>query len=299
MKMKTIDGADLTMRRTRIGDYLELTKPRITSLVLITTLVGFYMGSTAGMETLLLLHTMLGTAFVAGGASALNQYLERQNDARMQRTKDRPLPDRRVFETEALLFSGAISVIGVLYLLVFTNILTGLLGAITLGLYVCVYTPLKTRTGWATLVGAVPGAAPPMMGWTAANGELDAMAWVLFGIVFLWQMPHFLAIAWIYDEDYQRGGFAPLTITSTGEGSASRQIIFYCCALLPISLLPTTLGDTGNVYLFGAIALGLIYLAYGMAVAFLRSNTYAVRLLRVSVLYLPALLLLMVVDKVR
>jgi len=299
MKMKTIEGADLTIRRTRVGDFLELTKPRITSLVLITTLVGFYMGSTAGMETLLLLHTMLGTAFVAGGASALNQYLERQNDARMQRTKDRPLPDRRVFETEALLFSLAISVSGVLYLLLFTNILTGMLGATTLVLYTFVYTPLKTRTGWATLVGAVPGAAPPMMGWTAANGELDAMAWVLFGIVFLWQMPHFLAIAWIYDEDYQRGGFAPLTITSTGEDSASRQIIFYCCALLPISLLPTTLGDTGSVYLFGAIALGLIYLAYGMAVAFLRSNTNAVRLLRVSVLYLPALLLLMVVDKVR
>ncbi len=296
MNMKTM-GADLTMRRSRVGDYLELTKPRITSLVLLTTLVGFYMGSNSGVDPLLLFHAILGTALVAGGASALNQYLERQNDARMLRTKDRPLPERRVLEIEALLFSVAISFVGVLYLLVFTNILTGTLGALTLVLYAFVYTPLKTRTAWATLIGAVPGAAPPMMGWAAAHGGLGPMAWVLFGIVFLWQMPHFLAIAWVYDEDYLRGGFSRLTIKNAGEGNASRQIIFFCCALLPISLLPTTLGATGNIYLFGAIALGLIYLAYGLAVAVLRSHAYALRLLRASVLYLPAILLLMMFDK--
>ena len=296
MTMRTI-AADATMRRSRVAEYLELTKPRITSLVLITTLVGFYMGSEAGVAGFLLLHTILGTALVAGGASALNQYLERHRDARMYRTRERPLPQGRISETDALVFSSAISGSGVLYLSFFTSVLTGTLAAITLLLYVFLYTPLKTRTALATLVGAIPGAAPPILGWTAAGGSVDGMALALFLIVFLWQMPHFLAIAWLYDEDYVRGGFSCLTIHNGGEGSTSRQIILYCCALLPISLLPTSFGVTGNVYMFGALLTSLIYLGYGVGLSIFRSQVAARRLLKVSVLYLPAVFLLMVVDK--
>ena len=294
--MKTI-GADMAIRRTRAGDYLELTKPRVTSLVLITTLVGFYMGTETGIEGLLLFHAVLGTALVAGGASGLNQYLERHHDARMRRTRERPLPEGRLSESEALVFSLTISIAGIVYLALLANPLTGGLAAATLLLYVLVYTPLKSRTALATLVGAVPGAAPPLLGWTAAGGSLDAMAGALFLIVFLWQLPHFLAIAWLYDEDYMQGGFEPLTIRHAGPGSASRQIIFYCSALIPVSLLPSTLGVTGSTYLFGALLAGIVYLGYGVAVAMFRSTTAARRLLRASVLYLPAVLLLMVVNK--
>jgi protoheme IX farnesyltransferase len=285
---------ELTRRRVRIGDLVELTKPRITFLVLITTLVGFYMGSRDGLNFLLLFHTILGTGLVASGASALNQYLERDLDARMTRTRNRPLPDGRLVPNEALIFSGLISAAGVIYLMVFVNFLTGLIGAATLASYVLVYTPLKTRTTLCTLIGAFPGAAPPVMGWTAARGEVDAVALSLFAILFLWQMPHFFAIAWIFTEDYTRAGF---NIHVSGERTG-RQIIMYCCALIPISVLPTFFGLTGVVYLLGAILFGFIYLGYGFAVALFRSNTHAHRLLRVSVLYLPALLLLMMLDKI-
>jgi protoheme IX farnesyltransferase len=281
-------------RRTRFSDFLELTKPRITILVLITTMVGFYMGSSDGVRYLLLFHTILGTAFVAAGASALNQYVEREFDARMVRTRNRPLPDGRLFAPEALIFSVAISLAGVLYLSVFVNGLTSLLGALTLSAYIFVYTPLKTRTALCTLIGAFPGAMPPLMGWAAARGSIDSVALSLFAILFLWQMPHFFAIAWIFTEDYARGGFV---VHTSGE-STGRQIILYCCALIPISLLPTVFGVAGRTYFLGAILLGFIYLGYGFAVALFRSNTHAHRLLRISVLYLPALLVLMMIDKV-
>jgi protoheme IX farnesyltransferase len=285
---------ELTRRRVRIGDLVELTKPRITFLVLITTLVGFYMGSRDGLNFLLLFHTILGTGLVASGASALNQYLERDLDARMTRTRNRPLPDGRLVPNEALIFSGLMAAAGVIYLMVFVNFLTGLIGAATLASYVLIYTPLKTRTTLCTLIGAFPGAAPPVMGWTAARGEVDAVALSLFAILFLWQMPHFFAIAWIFTEDYTRAGFS---IHGSGERTG-RQIIMYCCALIPISVLPTFFGLTGMAYLLGAILFGFIYLGYGFAVALFRSNTHAHRLLRVSVLYLPALLLLMMLDKI-
>ena len=284
-------------RSGRIGRYLELTKPRVTSLVLATTLVGFYMASDSGLRDWALLHAMLGTALVAGGASALNQYLERHHDARMARTRGRPLARERLTESEALAFALAISIGGTLYLALTTNVVTGLLAAATLALYVFLYTPLKKRTALATLVGAVPGAAPPVLGWTAAGAALDGMALALFMIVFLWQLPHFLAIAWIYDADYLKGGFRPLTITHSGEAGASRQIILYCATLVPISLLPTTLAVTGRAYMFGALVCGLTYLGYGAAVALFRTSAAAKRLLRVSVIYLPVLFALMVADK--
>jgi len=182
--------------------------------------------------------------------------------------------------------------------LLFANVVTGVLAAVTLLLYVVVYTPLKRRTALATIVGAIPGAAPPVMGWTAAGGALDPMALTLFLILFLWQLPHFLAIAWIYDEDYLRGGFRHLTISEAGANAASRQIILYCCTLLPISLLPTSLEVTGTIYMFGALVGGLVYLGYGTAVAIFRTPRAAKRLLKASVIYLPALFLLMVIDKV-
>jgi protoheme IX farnesyltransferase len=280
--------------RARIADFTELTKPRITLLVLITTLVGFYMGSRDGLNLLLLLHTILGTGLVAGGASALNQYFERDLDARMVRTRNRPLPNGRMVPNEALIFASIISAFGIAYLVFFVNVLTGALGAATLTGYILVYTPLKTRTTLCTLIGAFPGAAPPVMGWTAARGEIDAVALSLFAILFLWQMPHFFAIAWIFTEDYARAGFS---MHSSGDRTG-RQIIFYCCALIPVSVLPTFFGLTGMSYLLGATLLGFTYLGYGVAVALFRSNTHAHRLLRISVLYLPALLVLMMVDKI-
>jgi heme o synthase len=280
--------------REHIADFAELTKPRITIMVLITTLVGFYMGSRDGVNYLLLLHTIIGTGLVASGASALNQYFERDLDARMVRTRNRPLPGGRLVPGEALIFSSIISAAGALYLTFFVNTLTGALGAATLAGYILIYTPLKTRTTLCTLIGALPGAAPPVMGWTAARGEVDAVALSLFSILFLWQMPHFFAIAWIFTEDYARAGFSMHT---SGE-KTGRQIIFFCCVLIPVSVLPTFFGLTGTVYLLGAILLGFIYLGYGFAVALFRSNTHAHRLLRVSVLYLPVLLGLMMIDKI-
>lgn len=286
---------DLTRRRVRFADLIELTKPRITFLVLITTLVGFYMGSRDGLQLLLLFHAIVGTALVAGGASALNQYYERDLDAQMMRTRNRPLPDGRLLASEALIFSSLISAAGVVYLMFFVNVLTGVLGAATLAGYILVYTPLKTRTTLCTLIGAFPGAAPPVMGWTAARGEVDAVALSIFAILFLWQMPHFFAIAWIFTDDYARAGFC---MHSSG-ARTGRQIIFYCCTLIPISVLPTFFGLTGMIYLLGAILLGFVYLGYGFAVALFRSNTHAHRLLRFSVLYLPALLALMMIDKLQ
>jgi protoheme IX farnesyltransferase len=279
--------------REHIGDFVELTKPRITFLVLITTVVGFYMASHGGIDAVLLVHTIIGTGLVASGASALNQYFERGLDARMVRTRNRPLPDGRLLPHEALVFSSVISAVGVGYLMFFVNALTGALGAATLAGYILVYTPLKTRTALCTLIGAFPGAAPPVMGWTGARGEVDAVALSLFAILFLWQMPHFFAIAWIFTEDYARAGFS----MHTNSDKTGRQIILYCCALIPVSILPSFFGLTGTTYLLGAILLGFIYLGYGFAVALFRSNTHAHRLLRVSVLYLPALLVLMMIDK--
>jgi len=283
----------LANRRARVSDFFELTKPRITFMVLLATVVGFYMGSGENLQTLLLLHTVLGTGLVAAGASSFNQYLERDLDSRMVRTRTRPIPDGRLLPADALAFSIAISVAGVGYLAAFVNLLTAVIGAATLAAYALIYTPLKTRTTWCTLIGAFPGAAPPLMGWAAARGDLDIAGLSLFAIQFLWQMPHFFAIAWMFTEDYRRAGFK---VHSSGV-KTGRQIILYCCALIPVSLLPTLFGTTGRWYLLGALVLGFVYLGYGFAVALFRSSTHAQRLLKISVLYLPALFVLMMVDK--
>lgn len=279
-------------------DLLALTKPRITALVLITTGVGFYLALPGALDPVLLLHTLLGTALLAGGTNALNQYAERGPDARMKRTRDRPIPSGRLSPDRALLFAAGISVAGAAYLALAVNPLTALLGALALGMYIFLYTPLKRRTWWCTVVGAIPGALPPMMGWTAVRAELDPVALVLFAVVFLWQLPHFYAIAWIYRSDYARAGFPMLPVIDADGDRTSRQIVGYTAALVGVSALTSVLGLTGALYLAGSVALGLGFLAFGVWVAGRRTTLQARRLFLASVVYLPALLLLMVIDKV-
>jgi protoheme IX farnesyltransferase len=282
----------------RYSDYLELTKPRVTLLVVLTTLVGFYLGARGEVNMILLLQALIGTALVAGGTSALNQYLERDIDAKMQRTRNRPLPTGRLSPRQALIFSSSIAFIGLLYLAFAVNLLTAALAAATLISYAFMYTPLKQKTSLSTLVGAVPGALPPVGGWTAARNDLSIEALVLFAILFLWQLPHVLAISWLYSEDYKRGGFPLLPILDPQGKSTSRQIVTNCLALLPVSLLPTIIGLAGPVYFVGALALGLAFLGFGILVAIEKDNLSARRLMLASLAYLPALLGLMTFDKI-
>ncbi len=281
----------------RFSDYLELTKPRVTLMVLITMLFGFYLGSRGEMDWILLAHALIGTALVAGGTSALNQYFERDIDAKMLRTKNRPLPAGRLQPNEALAFSVTISIAGLAHLLIMVNWLTAFLAAATLISYVFIYTPLKQKNSLSTIVGAIPGALPPLGGWTAARNDLSIEGWILFAILFIWQLPHFLAIAWIYREDYRRGGLPMLTVVDPEGDSAGRQIISNCLALLPVSLLPTIVGMAGKFYFVGALALSLFFLGCGIAVMRHRSNATFKRLLHASLLYLPMLLALMALDK--
>lgn len=278
-------------------DYLELTKPRVTLMVVLTALFGFYLGAQGEMDLILLLHTLLGTALVAGGTSALNQYFERDLDAKMRRTRHRPLPAGRLTPGAALAFGVSISVLGIAYLILLVNTLTGLLAAITLISYVFLYTPLKQKSSLSTIIGAIPGALPPMGGWTAVRNEIGVEAWILFAILFLWQLPHFLAIAWIYRDDYARGGFRMLTVIDPEGSSAGRQIIANCIALLSVSLLPTLIGLTGIVYFVTALLLGLAFLSAGIGVIVSRNAAAAQRLMRASLIYLPVLLGVMAWDK--
>lgn len=283
---------------SRLADYAELTKPRITLMVVLTTAAGYYLGAGGTLDLLVLSHALLGTGLVAAAASALNQVLERDSDARMARTCARPLPAGRLEVPAALAFGLALALLGAVYLGIAVNLLTAGLGVATLALYVLVYTPLKRRSSLCTIVGAVPGALPPVMGWTAATGSLSAEAWVLFAILFFWQLPHFLAIAWNYREDYERGGQPMLSVEDPAGGSTARQIVLYCMALLPVSLAPSLIDLTGALYFYGALVLGIAYLVAGVHAARERSHTAALLLLRVSVIYLPALLALMTFDKV-
>jgi protoheme IX farnesyltransferase len=285
------------MNYKKISDYLELTKPRVTLMVVITMAFGFYLGARGAMDWRLLVHALIGTALVAGGTSAWNQYLERDIDAKMLRTKNRPLPAGRLKPVEALAFSVVISLAGIIHLLIMTNWLTALLAAATLFSYVFLYTPLKQKSSLSTVVGAIPGALPPLGGWTAARGDLGLEGWILFAILFIWQLPHFLAIAWIYREDYRRGGLPMLTVVDPEGDSAGRQIISNCLALLPVSLLPTIVGMAGRIYFIGALALSLFFLACGVAVMRYRTQISVRRLLHASLLYLPILLALMAIDK--
>ena len=277
--------------------YLELTKPRVTFLVVVTTTVGFYLAAGSSLQLPLLLHTLLGTVLLGAGTSVLNQFLEREADSKMHRTEGRPLPSGRVTARSALWFGLTLVLAGTLYLVAAANFLTALLGSLACVSYLFIYTPLKTRTPWCTSVGAFPGAIPSLMGWAAARGELGLGAWILFAILFLWQFPHFLSISWLYREDYQRGGFIMLPTVDVDGRRTSRSIVLYSLALLPVSLLPWVLNLVGPTYLLGALLLGLALLAFGVAVASSRSKMSARRLLLASVAYLPLLLILMVIDK--
>jgi protoheme IX farnesyltransferase len=280
------------------GDLLSLTKPGITALVLVTTAAGVYLAGAGPVDPLLLAHTLIGTALLAGGTNALNQWAERGLDARMRRTRDRPLPSGRLRPGAALLFSASISVVGAVYLALAVNVLTSALGVAALAIYILVYTPLKTRTSLCTIVGAIPGAIPPMMGWAAVRGELGLPAWILFAILFLWQLPHFLAIAWLYRGDYARAGFPMLPVLDPDGERTARHVVLSTLALLPVSLLTTVLGLTGALYFFGALTIGLAFAGLAVGLAMRRSGVHARRVFLASVLYLPALLALMVVDKI-
>jgi protoheme IX farnesyltransferase len=281
---------------TRVGDFLELTKPRITTLVVITACVGYAVGAPRGIEPAAFVALLIGTALVAGGASALNQYREREADARMERTRLRPIPAGRMAPPEALAFGLAVAGAG-LVLLATINGLTATLGLAALASYVLAYTPLKRITSLCTVVGAIPGALPPMMGWAAARGSVDAGAWALFGILFLWQLPHFLAIGWIYREDYARGGFPMLTVLDGDGRSTARQMMLYSAALIPVTLAAGALATAGTGYLTGALALGVVFFGASTRFAWKRSVAAARALFLVSILYLPALLGLLVFDR--
>lgn len=292
-------GAASVADKSRVAVFSELVKARLTFLVLLTTLVGFYVGFRGALDYLLMLHTLLGTALMASGAAALNQFLERKFDAQMRRTEDRPLPSGRMHPDTALIFGGICSATGLVYLAFAVNPLTSLLGAITLASYLFIYTPLKRVTTLNTVVGAIPGALPPLMGWTAARGEISAEGWSLFAILFFWQLPHFLAIAWIYREDYERAGFAMLPVFDADGQRTGRQAVSHTLGLLPVSLCPFVFKLAGIAYLGGALVLSLVFL--WCAIRFSRELTIqrARQLFYASIIYLPLLLGLMVWDKAR
>ena len=297
-----IDGsgvldADVTRVRRMLA-FAELGKPRVVVMVLLTTFVGFYLGSQGLTDYLRLLPTLIGTALAAAGTLALNQYIERDVDAKMHRTRQRPLPDGRLQPYDALAFGVVTTLVGLVYLALAVNTLSAAVTAFTTISYLLFYTPLKRRTPLCSIVGAVPGALPPLTGWTAARGAFGVEAWILFAILFLWQLPHSLAIARLYRDDYARAGIRLLPVVEPDSKSTGRQIVVNCLALLVVGLLPTLVGLAGPVYFIAALIFGALFLGYGVAFALSRTVTAARQLLFASLLYLPATLLMMALDKV-
>ncbi|OLB07346.1 MAG: protoheme IX farnesyltransferase [Candidatus Rokubacteria bacterium 13_2_20CM_69_15_1] len=277
---------------------IALAKPRVVLMILVTTAVGYYAGLAGAPDYARLVHLLVGTLLAAGGALALNQYVERDVDARMERTRARPLPDGRLVPLEALLFGSALTTVGLVYTGAFVSGRALGVTAATAALYLFAYTPLKRKTPLCTLVGAVPGALPPVTGWVAAREDLSVGAWVLFGILFLWQLPHTLAIARLYRDDYARAGVRLLPVVDADGSSTERQIVTGCLALLVVSLLPTLIGMAGPVYFVGAFVLGATFVALGARQALQPSTAAARRVLFASLLYLPGLLALLAFDKV-
>ena len=277
--------------RSRWLDFVELTKPRISVMVLFTVAIGALLAKPASLDLMQLLHALVGTALVASGASALNQWFERHSDALMRRTENRPLPSGRLTSVEVLIFGLALAGVGLGYMaFLMTHLLAAVLTALTFVSYVFVYTPLKRQTTLNTLIGAVPGALPPVIGWTAMTGTLDRMALVLFLIVFFWQVPHFLAIAWMYREDYGRAGLKMLPVVD-GEGAATaRQMLLYTLALIPISLAPVLLDEANAVFGFGALGLGVFFLRSVWGFVSQPAHASARKVLHASLIYLPCVL---------
>jgi protoheme IX farnesyltransferase len=280
-----------------IKDYIALTKPRITWLILMSTGVGYFFGAQNGWHLVTLIHTIIGTGLIASGTAALNQWYEREADAKMRRTQARPLPAGRLVAWKALVFAILISAAGFAELWFGANALSALLGLFTLLCYLFVYTPLKQRSPHSTTIGSIPGAMPPLIGFAAASGTLTWQAWVLFAILFLWQFPHFYAIAWMYKEDYARAGIRMLPVVEPDGKSTAWRILLYSIALIPISLMPKFFAMAGNVYLYGALALGLAFLYYGLRIRWDRTRQQARHVLLASVVYLPVLFSLMLFDR--
>ncbi len=283
--------------RARVGAYVELTKPRITLLVMLTAAAGYFLGAGRTLNYAGFLHTMVGTGLLSSGIAALNQVIERKLDALMRRTVMRPLPSGRLTPRAAYIFGIALTVLAELYLLLLVNPLSALLGASVVVGYVFCYTPLKTRSSLSTLVGAFPGAVPPLLGWAAATGHVSAEGWVLFAILFVWQFPHFFAIAWMYREDYARAGILMLPVVEPEGRLTKQQIMVWTLLLVPVSLAPAALGLSGTIYFAGALIMGALFLWCSVAAFLTLSRRNARRVLLASVLYLPFLFGLMVLNQ--
>ena len=292
--MKT-GAATIRVARPRAGDFLALTKPRLNTLVIVTAGVGYFLGAEV-FDLLVFIHTVIGSALVAGGAAALNQVAERDIDQAMERTRRRPIPTGRVQPGEARAFGVFLSSLGMLQLGIGATPAAAVVALLTLVTYVVIYTPLKRRTHWATIVGAVPGALPPVIGWAAARGAVTVEAWVLFGIVFLWQLPHFYALAWMYRDDFRRAGLPLMAVIDHDGHRNARHAMFFCVALLPVSLGPSFVGLTGRLYAGAALGFGVAFLILAWRLMEHPSTVRARALFVGSLVYLPLLLGLLVID---
>jgi len=292
-------ASNAVAEKSLVAVFADLVKARLTTLVLLTTAVGFYIGWQSAMDYFLFFNTLAGTALVAGGAAALNQLLEREYDAKMRRTQDRPLPSGRLQPATVAIFGGVSSVAGLVYLAVAVNLLTSVLGAITLISYVFIYTPLKRVTWLNTAIGAIPGALPPLMGWTAARNGLGGEGWALFAILAFWQIPHFFAIAWMYRDEYAKAGFVMLPNIEAGGRRTAQQTVSHTLALFIVSLVPFLFNMAGVVYLAGAIVLGAAFLLCAIQFSRQLNLMRARQLFLASILYLPLLLSILCLDKTK
>lgn len=295
--MKAVGAIAIADGRSRAADFVTLAKPRLNLLVVASTMAGYVMADGDMANVLLVLAMLAGTGLVAGGASAFNQVIERRTDALMRRTRLRPMADGRLPVTEAVVYAAALSLAGLGILAVVVNELSAAVALATLVSYAAIYTPLKVRTSFATVIGAIPGALPPVIGWAAAANDLSQGAWILFGILFLWQLPHFLAIAWMYREDYARAGLLMLPVIEPDGRSTARQTVLYTAALLPLSLAPTLIGMTTAFYFVAAMLLTLGFLALTLRFGRSRSVADARRVFFASIIYLPILWILMIVGR--
>jgi heme o synthase len=292
-----VRAAVVSSSSSKVWSYVVLTKPDVTFLVVITTVAGFYLGSSGAIDWLLLLNTLLATMLVAGGTAALNQYVEREMDAVMRRTASRPLPSGTLQPRDVMIFGVSAIVVGALWLALAVNGIAALVALATTVLYLGAYTPLKTRTPLATAVGAIPGALPPLIGWAAAHGSLSLGGWVLFAILFFWQFPHFMSIAWMYREDYARAGIKMLPVVDPKGDSTFRQIVTTSAILVWVSALPTVFGMVGISYFFGALALGMLLLQVSLWANRRRTNARAKWLMHATVAHIPILLCWMIADR--
>ena len=279
------------------NSYIDLMKPNILIMVLITTILGYFLGADGKILWNNLTWMLIGTTFSAGGAGVLNQYLERDQDKIMNRTCNRPIPSGKISPQNALIFGIIIVIVGTIILAVKINLLTGFLSILTAFMYVLIYTPMKRVTWLNTSLGSIPGALPPIGGWAAATNSIDSGAWILFAILYLWQHPHFFAIAWMCKDDYEKAGFKMLPVIEPDGNRTIRQILWHLSLLFPISLLPVLIGMNGNIYLYGVLIITLYYFLSAFPMLYKKSYKNATRILKASVLYLPALMMIIIIDK--